>query len=304
MCEEVNKLTFTPTAIPVYVMNTKSSKISINVNSQSLFETLKITATSAKRLRQYERCDGDKELVCMITNITVCVSKELLCDENINCGAAGSNDEDVRICDESRFKRLWLVVLYGTVMVIVIISFLIYLLKTCLPSVPDSFFIFNEDEDNTLILSSKYIAPSEALRQATIRPPPTQPPQTSSFRFKSIPISQESDTLSPPLTMDIERLEDRNTMISDDFEVELETVSYKNMQYSSEQLFDDLQNKDQEILQMTMKRPRFQSNIINIMDYIEQSNSVEEEQSSLSTDNIFMKDRAMQDKKLRRKRYF
>lgn len=35
----------------------------------------------------------------MITNITVCVSKELLCDENINCGAAGSNDEDVRICD-------------------------------------------------------------------------------------------------------------------------------------------------------------------------------------------------------------
>lgn len=205
---------------------------------------------------------------------------------------------------ESRFKRLWLVVLYGTVMVIVIISFLIYLLKTCLPSVPDSFFIFNEDEDNTLILSSKYIAPSEALRQATIRPPPTQPPQTSSFRFKSIPISQESDTLSPPLTMDIERLEDRNTMISDDFEVELETVSYKNMQYSSEQLFDDLQNKDQEILQMTMKRPRFQSNIINIMDYIEQSNSVEEEQSSLSTDNIFMKDRAMQDKKLRRKRYF
>ncbi|KAF2903560.1 hypothetical protein ILUMI_02633 [Ignelater luminosus] len=284
VCNEVNKLKLGYFQTATYSLLSNASNASVIITSKSLFETVKVTVTSARKLNQYERCDSAKEIPCVIANASVCISKELLCDENINCGTSALNDEDVRICDESRYNRLWLVVVSGTLMVMIIVFFLIHLLRTCLPAVPDSFFIFNEDEDNKLILSTKFVAPSQSLRQVAV--PQKLPADTSSFRFKSIPVSSISEeNLSFPriisrrdqITPSTEELHGNASYNSNLPEMELQSLTYKEeIKLEVEDLIKKLPLKGETVEEpkppkrVVSKRPRFEeTEFVSIMDRIE-----------------------------------
>lgn len=181
---------------------------------------------------------------------------------------------------EARYKRLWLVVVSGTAMVMIIVFFLIHLLRTCLPAVPDSFFIFNEDEDNKLILSTKFVAPSHSLRQAAEEP--KVPSDISSFRFKSIPvpsISKEDISFSKTSRESPLELPDNASYNSNLPELELHSLTYK----------EEIRKDVQEIIQnlplksniniiedskpprkVASKRPRFEeTEFVNITGTIE-----------------------------------
>lgn len=53
----------------------------------------KITA-----LNMSEECSDRFEVNCVVDDRSVCISRELTCDGNINCGTYSSADEDSRIC--------------------------------------------------------------------------------------------------------------------------------------------------------------------------------------------------------------
>nr|CAD7404244.1 unnamed protein product [Timema cristinae] len=185
VCDNINEEE-EGTSIVHYILAT--NKVTIRLYSEGTFETMKVTSTATKRVASGGRCDEETELRCRLTEsnrttIDMCLSKELLCDGNANCGERNLHDEDPKICEASKTSHLWLVVTAGMFMMAVLVFFLVRLLRSCVPRVGDHFFIFNANEDNRLNLYPIFMKPPS--------PQTTDLRKTSSSRMKKVPLSHE-----------------------------------------------------------------------------------------------------------------
>ncbi|KAL3279786.1 hypothetical protein HHI36_017294 [Cryptolaemus montrouzieri] len=150
-----NRFQSTKAKVPLFVHVGFAKTIQVQIDAEDDFHSMKITTTAGRALARHEYCNGTFEIQCTIERNTICINKALSCDKNINCGVFDENDEDYKICRVSRFAYLWVVVLAGLVTLILIFVILVYLLKTYIPAITDNFFIFNEDEDNKLVIKSQ-----------------------------------------------------------------------------------------------------------------------------------------------------
>lgn len=141
--------------VPVFVHTGFAKVILLQINATDIFHSIKITFTAGRGLGRHEYCNSSYEIQCTIGRETICINKALSCDRNINCGVFDENDEDYKICRVSRFAYLWIVVLAGLGTLVFVFIIFVYLLKTYIAEITDNFFIFNEDEDNKLVIRSQ-----------------------------------------------------------------------------------------------------------------------------------------------------
>lgn len=154
------------------------------------------------------------------------------------------------------YNYLWAVVIVGIIMLLVIGFFLIHLLRTCVPRVPDNFFIFNEDEDNKLILATQYrpVRQFGTVIAQKVRQPEAQ--KSSSIRFKPtyMPVS-----VSQAKTSDVGSHKDQKYESFDD-EEEIKLITY-HKEPEFEVIKDDVEPTK---LDASEKRPRFDTEVTNI----------------------------------------
>ncbi|XP_045483724.1 uncharacterized protein LOC123688988 [Harmonia axyridis] len=165
--------------IPVFVHTGFAKIIQLDISPSEVFHSMKITFTSGRALGRHEYCNLTYEIQCTIGRETICINKALSCDRNINCGVFDENDEDYKICRVSRFAYLWIVVLAGLVTLLLVFIIFVYLLKTYIAEITDNFFIFNEDEDNKLVIRSQLNSHQWQNIKRTIRDPPCFCQETS-----------------------------------------------------------------------------------------------------------------------------
>jgi hypothetical protein len=108
-----------------------------------------------------------------------CIDKLLECDGNFNCGTRGLHDEycsskstnDEKMVSNKLFiadlyvqENILLMIVYGTCLVAVIIFFLVQILRVCVPTVAEHFFIFKESEENQFVLTSQSLPPLKEVK--------------------------------------------------------------------------------------------------------------------------------------------
>lgn len=153
------------------------------------------------------------------------------------------------------YSYLWAVVVVGIIMLLVIGFFLIHLLRTCVPRVPDNFFIFNEDEDNKLILATQYRLVRQFRTVITERIQPDAQ-KSSSIRLKPthMPVS-----VSQVETSDLGSRNDQKYESSDN-EEEIKLITY----HKEPELEVIEQNVEPAKMEAAGKRPRFDTEVTNI----------------------------------------
>lgn len=141
-------------------------------------------------------------------------------------------------------------------MVLVIGFFLIHLLRTCVPRVPDSFFIFNEDEDNKLILATKYrpVRHFETVIPQMAEPPCTQKSSSIEFKLKYVPKSVSQTEMS-----DMGSHKDQHYESSDE-EEEIEMITY----HKEPELEVIEENIEPTKTEDSGKKQRFDTEVMNI----------------------------------------
>lgn len=137
---------------PKFVHVSQSKEVLIAIGAERDFHTMKITATSGRKLGRHNQCNSTYEITCVIGKDTICINRALSCDKNINCGTYDDHDEDYKRCRVTRFLYYWIVILAGIATFTLIFIIVIFLLKLWIAKVTDNFFIFNEDEDNKMII--------------------------------------------------------------------------------------------------------------------------------------------------------
>ncbi|XP_044268456.1 uncharacterized protein LOC123013760 isoform X2 [Tribolium madens] len=136
----------------------RDRNFSIKIDFQNFFGTIKITATSGKFLGTYGNCTSN-EIVCILDGQVFCIDKLLECDGNFNCGTPKLYDE---YCSNLYVQEnILLMIIYGVCLVAVMMFFLIQLLRVCVPSVADHFFVFHESDEYKFVLTSQSLPPLE-----------------------------------------------------------------------------------------------------------------------------------------------
>jgi hypothetical protein len=98
---------------------------------------------------------------------------------NFNCGTRGLHDEycsskstnDEKMVSNNLFiadlyvqENILLMIVYGTCLVAVMIFFLVQILRVCVPTVAEHFFIFKESEENQFVLTSQSLPPLKEVK--------------------------------------------------------------------------------------------------------------------------------------------
>ncbi|XP_063900459.1 uncharacterized protein LOC135120021 isoform X2 [Zophobas morio] len=140
--------------IHAYLIHTR--RFTMDINFVEFAGSIKMIATSAKYLSNYGNCTKN-EIYCVLKGETFCIDKFLECDGNNNCGTPNQGDEyctNLHIQDNMLF-----IIIYGTFLAVVVIFIFVQILRQCVPSVPNHFFIFNEDQEYNFVLTSQSLPP-------------------------------------------------------------------------------------------------------------------------------------------------
>nr|XP_015835949.1 PREDICTED: uncharacterized protein LOC103313258 [Tribolium castaneum] len=140
----------------------RDRNFSIKIDFWDFFGTIKVTATSGKFLGTSGNCSSN-EIVCILKGQVFCIHKLLECDGNCNCGTPKLYDE---YCSNLHVQEnILLMIIYGVCLVAVVMFFLIQILRVCVPSVADHFFVFHETDEYKFVLTSQSLPPLDLSNQ-------------------------------------------------------------------------------------------------------------------------------------------
>ncbi|KAK9871307.1 hypothetical protein WA026_011576 [Henosepilachna vigintioctopunctata] len=139
---------------PYLVYLSHESSVSLLLNSFGYLNPIKITASSGRSLALGENCIK-AEIECTVSQKAVCVDRRLRCDGHINCGMYEDQDEDHKICRKDEYSNYWLIALAAVAILVLIYGIFVYCIKLHITKTAGTFFIFNEDKENKLVIRSQ-----------------------------------------------------------------------------------------------------------------------------------------------------
>ncbi|XP_028168505.1 uncharacterized protein LOC114358679 [Ostrinia furnacalis] len=156
-----------------------------SINSDMNANLYQVTATSARK-KPRKGCDLKNESTCVISEDEYCFTSGVVCDGIKNCGVTDWFDERKTDC-ELPVERI------GYAPVVAVLAVLLcatlaagHLMMRWLPPLANSFFIFNSNEDNRLIIEPVFTAPDFApyevqrAKRASIIPVPSSSSEDTS----------------------------------------------------------------------------------------------------------------------------
>ncbi|CAK1588758.1 unnamed protein product [Parnassius mnemosyne] len=163
-----------------------NSSVNFDMNA-NLYQ---VTATAA-RIAPPRGCSLRNETSCNIYSVDYCFTSGVVCDGINNCGVADWFDERKSQCNLPVEKLSYAPVV--AVMAAVFCTLLVIGrgILYCLPSISDSFFIFNANEDNRLCIDTVFKSPesrrvsSDIIIRTSIIPRPRRDSERN-FTMRSV----------------------------------------------------------------------------------------------------------------------
>ncbi|GJQ86715.1 hypothetical protein Trydic_g14785 [Trypoxylus dichotomus] len=139
----------------------------------SAFQALKITATSTRKLKELEICTP-KEITCKFNTSGSCISVELQCDGNLNCGRKEYSDEDRSLCKRKTKMPLFLLISLSLFIVTFLICSVVFRIIKWSPRLKRRLKISSRNDENTIVLSNytpaiKTYIPKKELKTLHLR---------------------------------------------------------------------------------------------------------------------------------------